>query len=227
MIMIQCKDITIRQGSFILDDISFTIETGEYACLVGPTGVGKTTIMEAICGLRRTQSGKVILNDRDITLLRPGERNIGFVPQDGALFETMNVAENISFPLMIRKWPSGERKSRVKELANLLSIEHLLNRRPGHLSGGEKQRVALGRALSFRPQIICMDEPLSALDDKTKMDIIMLIRELKEKVNITALHISHNLKEVEMLADKILHLKDKKLVNYEAKDFFVIKDQLL
>jgi len=225
--MIQCKDITIRQGSFILDDISFTIETGEYACLVGPTGVGKTTIMEAICGLRRTQSGKVILNDRDITLLRPGERNIGFVPQDGALFETMNVAENISFPLMIRKWPSGERKSRVKELANLLSIEHLLNRRPGHLSGGEKQRVALGRALSFRPQIICMDEPLSALDDKTKMDIIMLIRELKEKVNITALHISHNLKEVEMLADKILHLKDKKLVNYEAKDFFVIKDQLL
>ncbi len=227
MIMIQCKDIAIRQGSFILDDISFTIETGESACLVGPTGVGKTTIMEAICGLRRTQSGKVILNDRDITLLRPGERNIGFVPQDGALFETMNVAENISFPLMIRKWPSGERKSRVKELANLLSIEHLLNRRPGHLSGGEKQRVALGRALSFRPQIICMDEPLSALDDKTKMDIIMLIRELKEKVNITALHISHNLKEVEMLADKILHLKDKKLVNYEAKDFFVIKDQLL
>ncbi len=227
MNMIQCKDIAIRQGAFSLDGISFTIETGEYACLVGPTGVGKTTIMEAVCGLKKIPAGKVILNDRDITLLRPGERNIGFVPQDGALFETMTVAENISFPLMIRKWPSGERKSRVKELANLLSIEHLLNRRPGHLSGGEKQRVALGRALSFRPQIICMDEPLSALDDKTKMDIIMLIRELKEKVNITALHISHNLKEVEMLADKILHLKDKKLVNYEAKDFFVIKDQLL
>ncbi len=225
--MIQCKDIAIRQGSFTLDNISFTIETGEYACLVGPTGVGKTTIMEAICGLRRTQSGKVILNDRDITLLRPGERNIGFVPQDGALFETMNVAENISFPLMIRKWPSVERKSRVEELASLLSIEHLLNRRPGHLSGGEKQRVALGRALSFRPQIICMDEPLSALDDRTKMDIILLIGELRKIMNITALHISHNLKEVEMLADKILHLKDKKLVNYEAKDFFEIKDQLL
>lgn len=225
--MIRCNDISIRQGNFELKDISFTIETGTYACLVGPTGSGKTTIMEAICGLKDVQSGRIILNDLDITLLRPGERNIGFVPQDGALFETMTVAQNISFPLKIRKRPASDRMARVEELAMLLSIEHLLHRKPFHLSGGEKQRVALGRALSFNPQIICMDEPLSALDDKTKMDIIELILELKEKMSITVLHISHNLREVEMLADKILHLKGRKLVYYRADDFFSIKDQLL
>lgn len=225
--MISCSDIAIRQGSFILESINFTIETGTYACLVGPTGSGKTTIMEAICGLRDIRSGKIILNDRDITSLRPGERNIGFVPQDGALFETMTVAQNMAFPLKIRKKSAEERNVRVKELAGLLSIEHLLDRKPAHLSGGEKQRVALGRALSFYPQIICMDEPLSALDDKTKMDIVDLILKLKEKMKITVLHISHNLKEVEILADKILHLKDKKLVYYPAEDFFSIKDRLL
>ncbi len=225
--MISCNDIIIRQGNFELEGINFTIETGAYACLVGPTGSGKTTIMEAICGLRDIRSGKIILNDRDITSLRPGERNIGFVPQDGALFETMTVAENISFPLKIRRKSVKERNVRVEELAGLLSIGHLLDRKPAHLSGGEKQRVALGRALSFYPQIICMDEPLSALDDKTKMDIVDLIMKLKEKMKITVLHISHNLKEVELLADKILHLKDKKLVYYPAKDFFSVKDRLL
>ncbi len=225
--MISCNDIVIRQGNFELRGINFTIETGTYACLVGPTGSGKTTIMEAICGLRDIRSGKIILNDRDITSLRPGERNIGFVPQDGALFETMTVEQNIAFPLKIRKRPVKERNARVKELAGLLSIENLLERKPAHLSGGEKQRVALGRALSFYPQIICMDEPLSALDDKTKMDIIQLINRLKRKMSITVLHISHNLKEVEMLADKILHLKDKKMVYYSADDFFSVKDQLL
>ncbi len=225
--MISCNDISIRQGNFELTGINFTIETGTYACLVGPTGSGKTTIMEAICGLRNIRSGRIILNGRDITALRPGERNIGFVPQDGALFETMTVRQNISFPLKIRKKPHRERVARVQELAGLLSIGHLLDRKPVHLSGGEKQRVALARALSFYPQIICMDEPLSALDDKTKTDIIYLIRELKKKMAITVLHISHNLKEVEILADKILHLKEKKLVNYPADDFFSIKDRLL
>jgi ABC-type sugar transport system ATPase subunit len=139
----------------------------------------------------------------------------------------MTVAQNMAFPLKIRKKSAEERNVRVKELAGLLSIKHLLDRKPAHLSGGEKQRVALGRALSFYPQIICMDEPLSALDDKTKMDIVDLILKLKEKMKITVLHISHNLKEVEILADKILHLKDKKLVYYPAEDFFSIKDRLL
>lgn len=225
--MVECINISIKQGSFELKNLNFSIQTGEYACLVGQTGSGKTTILEAICGLKSIKEGEMILEGKNISRLKPAERNIGFVPQDGALFETMTVAENIGFALKIRKWNSHDRKNRVNQLLDLLSIKHLVNRYPLNLSGGEKQRVALGRAISFYPSIICLDEPLSALDDKTKMEMFQLIESIRKELNITALHISHNIDEVEQLADKVLQLKNKKLQSYKPSFFLQNKEKLL
>ncbi|MDN5213657.1 ATP-binding cassette domain-containing protein [Fulvivirgaceae bacterium BMA12] len=225
--MVEGINISIKQGAFELENLDFLIQTGEYACLVGLTGSGKTTILEAICGLKPIRAGELILDGKNISFLKPAERNIGFVPQDGALFETMTVAENMEFALKIRKWSSRDRKNRVNQLADLLSIRHLINRRPLNLSGGEKQRVALGRAISFYPSVICLDEPLSALDDKTKMEMFQLIDDVRKELNITALHISHNIDEVERLADKVFQLKNKKLQSYQPSFFLQNKKRLL
>src|SRR5690606_19706931 len=117
--------------------------------------------LEAVCGLKSVTAGRVLLCGRDVTRLKPGERGVGFVPQDGALFPTMTVGQQLGFALTVRRWSAAAIKARVCELADVLGIEHLLHRTPQGLSGGERQRVALGRALSFRPGVLCLDEPLS------------------------------------------------------------------
>lgn len=206
--MIECKGINIEQGEFKLCDIDLKIEEGEYAVLMGETGSGKTTVLEAICGLRPIKSGMILLDGNDISKLKPAEREIGYVPQDGALFSTMNVAENLGFGLKIRKWSKKKQVARIDELADLLGISNLKNRKVEGLSGGEKQRVALGRALSFYPRIICLDEPLSALDEKTKNEMYQLLLKLKTELKITALHISHSRSEAVMLADKLLLIEN-------------------
>ncbi|MGW9685804.1 ATP-binding cassette domain-containing protein [Flagellimonas sp. 2504JD1-5] len=206
--MIHCKDLHIKQGNFHLDAINFKIEKGEYAVLMGKTGCGKTTVLEVICGLRKIQSGEIWLNNIEISQLSPGEREIGYVPQDGALFQHMDVAQNMGFALKIRKWDKKDIEQRVSELAGILGIGHLLHRLPQSLSGGEKQRVALGRALSFYPNILCLDEPLSALDEETKETMYDLLLTLKKNLKITVLHISHSKSEANKLADKIFRLNN-------------------
>lgn len=206
--MLQCVDLEIEQGAFCLSNINFKVDKGEYLVLMGKTGSGKTTLIEAICGLRKVKKGQVLLHSNNITNLVPGQRQIGYVPQDGALFSTMTVAENIGFALKIRKWPKLKIEERVQELAVLLGVEQLLNRSVDNLSGGEKQRVALGRALSFYPQILCLDEPLSALDQATKSEIILLLQNLAQKLQLVIVHISHSESEAKKLATSILSLKD-------------------
>jgi ABC-type sugar transport system ATPase subunit len=211
--MIRVEDLNISQGKFRLEDINLNVEKGKYIVMMGKTGCGKTTLLEAICGLRSVNSGKILLNNRDITQLKPAERGIGYVPQDGALFSTMTVFENMGFALKIRKWSKSNIKTRVEELGALLGINHLLNRNIYGLSGGERQRIALGRALSFKPEILCLDEPLSALDETTRYEMYDLINVLKEKTEITALHVSHSSTEAERLADDVFVFEDGKLVS--------------
>jgi ABC-type sugar transport system ATPase subunit len=205
--VIKGKNIHINQGEFLLSNINFNIDKGEYVVFMGKTGCGKTTVLETICGLRKLTSGEIWLNDKEVSKYVPAKREIGYVPQDGALFSTMSVKKNIGFALKIRKWNKQKIEERVEELANLMNISHLLNRNIQGLSGGEKQRVALARALSFYPYVLCLDEPLSALDESTKQDMIDLLNKLKQSLDITVVHVTHSNSEAIKLADRILYLE--------------------
>lgn len=199
--MIRFDNLAWHAGAFRLENISFTVPAGRYGVLMGSTGCGKTTLLEILCGLRQPAGGRVFIGERDVTDLPPGERGIGYVPQDGAMFPTMTVREQIGFALEIRQRPAAEIAARVKELADSLGIAHLLERRPQHLSGGERQRVALGRALAAKPSVLLLDEPLSALDEELRDELAALLKRVQRELGLTALHITHSRREAAQLAD--------------------------
>ena len=209
--MIRVRDLSLRVGSFALEGVSFTVATGRYAVLMGKTGSGKSTLLEVIAGLKSIAAGAVELLDRDVTRLKPAERGVGYVPQDLALFPTLTVREHLAFALTIRGWKRPDIERRVAELAELLGVGLLLDRWPQGLSGGEAQRTALGRALSFRPRVLLLDEPLSALDDETREEMYELLRTVHRETGVTALHVTHSLTEAKKLGDCILLLKDGKV----------------
>lgn len=216
--MIRCKNLHITQGDFSLNGISFEVKQGEYAVLMGKTGCGKTTVLESVCGLRKIKSGEIWLGEKEISKLMPAKREIGYMPQDGALFKSMKVDKNIGFALKIRKWPKAKIKERVNELAETLGINHLLKRSVHDLSGGEIQRVSLARALSFYPDVLCLDEPLSALDEHVKNEMYQLLLKLKSKMNISVLHVSHSKTDALKLADKVLLFEDGKIQEISPDD---------
>lgn len=206
--VIELKHMTVRSGKFVLTEVSMTVPDRGYSVLMGRTGCGKTTLLEAVIGLRPVTHGAVILCGEDVTRLKPALRGIGYVPQDGALFQTMTVREHLAFPLTIRSESKAAIRARVDELSEHLEIAHLLHRYPAGLSGGEKQRVALGRALSFNPRVLLLDEPLSALDESTKETMYELLKRIQSDTGITALHITHSMLEAEQLADTMFLLRD-------------------
>jgi ABC-type sugar transport system ATPase subunit len=209
--MISLRHITVQAGGFHLRDLSMEIPTGSHTALMGRTGSGKTTLLEGICGLRSIRSGSIWIGDREVTNLPPGQRGIGLVPQDGALFDHLTVRQHLEFALEVRGWVPERRETRSRELAEWLGLNPLMNRLPAGMSGGERQRVALGRALAFHPPVLCLDEPLSALDDQTRGEIVAVLTEIRNRTGITILHITHNRSEAERLADRILHLRDGRL----------------
>lgn len=209
--MIAVEHLTVRAGGFALEDVGFDVPAGQYAVLMGRTGAGKTTLLEALCGLKPVARGTIRLYERDVTRLKPADRGIGYVPQDRALFQTMTVREHLAFALVIRKTDRQVIQQRVAELCQLLGIERLLDRKPHGLSGGEAQRVALGRALSVRPGILCLDEPLNALDDESRQEMYELLAEVRKTTGVTILHVTHNLDEARQLADRILLLRNGKI----------------
>lgn len=209
--MIRVEDLQIDQGDFHLQNVQLEVPRGGYAVLMGRTGCGKTTVVEAICGLRRIARGSIWLGDRNVTCLHAAERGIGYVPQDGALFSTMRVRDQLAFALAIRRRPKREIQRRVAELAQLLGIEGILHRLPRGLSGGEKQRVALGRALSFEPQVLLVDEPLSALDDHTRQQMYHVLRRVRQHTGATTLHVTHNREDAIELADHLFQFADGRI----------------
>jgi len=205
--VIAVENLCLRQGAFALTGISFTIPAGRYGVLMGKTGSGKTTILEAIAGLRALAAGSIHLDGRDVTGATPAARGVGYVPQDGALFRALTVRENLAFALAIRQIAPAEIERRVRELADWLDIVPLLDRRPHGLSGGEAQRVALGRALAFRPHILLLDEPLSSLDEDLREQMAALLKNLRAAHEMTVLHVTHNRREAEQLGDVLLRLE--------------------
>lgn len=206
--MIRVSNLTIQAGSFRLERISFEAPRNSYVVLMGPTASGKTTILEAICGLRPVAAGRIELDGIDVTRSKPAERGVGYVPQDAALFSTLTVREHLAFGLRIRRWPAAKVDARVAELAELLNLQSILERGPARLSGGERQRVALGRALAWRPKILCLDEPLSSLDESMRDEMYELLTRVKEHSHVTALHVTHSTSEATRLADVLLRLDD-------------------
>jgi ABC-type sugar transport system ATPase subunit len=209
--MIELDNLSIRSGPFTLESVHVAVPAGAYAVLMGGTGQGKTTILEAICGLRPVTGGRVVLAGVDVTRKKPADRGVGYVPQDLGLFPTMTVRGHLEFALRVRRAPRALIDERVAEMAQLLGIEPLLARRVQRLSGGEAQRVALGRALAFHPQVLLLDEPLNALDEATRDRLCELLRSVQQRTGVTTLHVTHSRTEARALADKLLVLAAGKL----------------
>ncbi len=209
--MIALENVAVAQGRFRLGPVSLAVPRGSYAVLMGKTGCGKTTLLEIVAGLRPLAAGRVRLGGVDVTGLSPAARDIGYVPQDGALFQTMTVRDNLAFALDLHKVPMDQVEHRLRRLAQWLQIEHLLDRRAVGLSGGETQRVALGRALAYGPSVLLLDEPLSALDEETRERLVELLRGIRRRGQVTVLHVTHSRHEARLLGDIIYRLHDGQL----------------
>jgi ABC-type sugar transport system ATPase subunit len=210
--MIRLENISWKTPAFALDNISFAVPDRSYAVLMGRTGSGKTSLIEIISGLRTPASGRIWLGDRDVTDEPPERRGIGYVPQDGALFPTMTVEQQIGFGLRIRRQPPAVIKQTVNGLADEMGIAHLLERKPAGLSGGEKQRVALARALSVTPKVLLMDEPLSSLDEETQTSLMQLLKRTQRDHHVTVLHVTHSTREAEEMADVRLKMSEGRVI---------------
>lgn len=210
--MIELRDLVIQSGSFVLNKINLVVPRGAYAVLMGDTGQGKTTILEAICGLRPVVEGQVLIDGVDVTRWKPADRGLGYVPQDLALFPTMNVREHLEFALKVRRVNCAKIRDRVDRLATVLGIKSILTRNIQYLSGGEAQRVALGRTLAFEPQVLLLDEPLTALDEGTRDRLCALLRSVQRDGGLTTLHITHSRAEARSLADRLFVVDARQIV---------------
>lgn len=219
--MIELDNVAIRSGPFALAGINLSVPAGAYAVLMGHTGQGKTTILEAICGLRQVTKGRVMLDGVEMTRWKPANRGVGYVPQDLALFPQMSVREHLEFALRIRRHARPAIQDRVAELAHVLGIEPLLARSVRHLSGGEAQRVALGRALSFRPRTLLLDEPLNALDEATRDRLCDLLRSIQKSTGLSTLHVTHSRSEARLVADRLVLLESGQLRERPVADLDV------
>jgi ABC-type sugar transport system ATPase subunit len=205
--MIRTDQIVFHIGSFELQRLSIEIATGQYFVLLGPPGSGKTIFLECLCGLRTVGSGRIYIDGRDVTELEPRARDIGYVPQDYALFPHLSVERNIAFGLRVHGYRRKDVIVRVTEIADILGIGHLLSRRINGLSGGERQRVALARALVLQPKVLLLDEPVCALDEVTRQEVCAQLLRIQRRFGLTTIHVSHNLEEAFSVADRaaVLH----------------------
>ena len=205
--MIEIKDLSLHLGNFSLRNTDLTVDDGEYFVVLGPTGAGKTVLIECLAGLHRIRRGEIWIDGKNVTCLPPEERKIGYVPQDYALFPFLNVAENITFGLRAKNTQKNKTvKEKLETMAHLVGISHLLNRDVRTLSAGEKQRAALARALATSPKVLLLDEPLSSLDVRTSKYLRLELRRFHEELGITTLHVTHNLMEAEEMADRMVIL---------------------
>ena len=192
----------------VVKGADLVVEDGEFLVLVGPSGCGKSTTLRMVAGLEDVTRGEIRIGDRVVNDVSPKDRDIAMVFQSYALYPHMTVFENMSFGLKLRKYPKAEIDTRVKEAADLLDIGHLLERRPKELSGGQRQRVAMGRAIVRRPQVFLMDEPLSNLDAKLRVQMRAELQRLHHKLGVTTIYVTHDQTEAMTLGDRIVIMKD-------------------
>ena len=203
------KNITKKFGSTVaVNDFSATFPDGHLICLLGPSGCGKSTVLNILCGILDVTSGQVFFDDEDVTSLSPEQRNIGMVFQNYALYPHLTVLENIAFPLEVKKVNKKIRIEKAKKIAELVHVETLLHRYPGELSGGQQQRVAIARALIKNPKLLLMDEPLSNLDARLRLEMREEIRRIQLETGVTTIFVTHDQDEAMSISDSIILMKD-------------------
>lgn len=205
---IKLEHVQFRIGEFALEDICLDVRGGEYFVLTGPNGAGKTVLVKIIAGLHGPDSGDVFVKGERVTEIPPWQRHIGYVPQEYALFPNLTVAGNLAFGLEVRKTDKDTVKGEVGKVAELLGISHLLHRMPKGLSGGEQQKVSLARALVLKPAVLLLDEPVSAIDEDCRDDICSELKAIQRETRVTTIHVSHNSREAELVADRMGTLRD-------------------
>ncbi|MDY6796767.1 MAG: tungstate ABC transporter ATP-binding protein WtpC [Actinomycetota bacterium] len=210
--MIHIEDVYKDLGEFALKGVTLDVEDGDYLIILGPTGAGKTILLETVAGIYNPDRGKVYLNGEDVTDIPPRKRNIGMVYQDYMLFPHLTVESNIRFGLKARKDKKEQAREKSREMAEMLGIDHLLHRYPGTLSGGEQQRVAIARALIVKPDVLLLDEPLSALDAETRARLREELQRIHDMTRTIMIHVTHSFDEAFLLGNRMAIMNKGKIV---------------
>jgi multiple sugar transport system ATP-binding protein len=219
MARIRLESVKKYYGSVkAVDDVSMDIEDNEFVVFLGPSGCGKTTTLRCIAGLERVNSGAIYFDDTRVDRLEPADRNIAMVFQFYALYPHLNVQKNIMFPLKAEKMPAGEIRKKVSWVAGLLKIDDILSRKISELPDGDKQKVALARAIVRNPEVLLLDEPLSALDEKFREQMRIEFLRIQKALNVTTVYVTHDQREAMTLADRIVVMKDGKLIEEGAPE---------
>jgi len=187
-----------------VEDFNLEVEKGEFVSFLGPSGCGKTTTLRMIAGFELPSSGVISLDGEDITYKAPNQRNVGMVFQSYALFPNLTIGQNIGFGLEVRKVSASETRNRINEMLSLVHLEQHINKYPYQLSGGQQQRIALARALAISPRVLLLDEPLSALDAKIRVELRLEIRRIQQQMNITTIYVTHDQEEALLISDRVV-----------------------
>jgi mannopine transport system ATP-binding protein len=221
---IEFENVSKRYGALAaITNFRLTIEAGEFVSLLGPSGSGKTTLLMMLAGFERPTLGRVLIGGRDVTPVPPNKRDIGMVFQRYALFPHLTVAQNIAFPLRMRKMPKADIRREVDRIINLIRLPGLENRLPNQLSGGQQQRVAVGRALVFNPSVLLMDEPLGALDKKLREQMQIEIKQLQKSLGVTVMYVTHDQDEALTMSDRVAVIHQGRLAQIGSPtDLYVL-----
>lgn len=209
--MLELRDISRSWGTFHLRGVSFRVADGEYFVLLGPSGAGKSLLVELIAGFHRPESGSVRIAGRDVTRLPPEDRSVGFVCQDPLLFPHRSVSQNIAYGPRVRGLSRSETRKRVEEIASMLGLGGLLGRNPEDLSGGERRRVSLARALAVEPKLLLLDEPFTWLDAPVRRELQEEMKALQKRTGVTVLHVTHDRAEAVALAERMAVMRDGRI----------------
>ena len=216
-VIIRCENINKKfKSKTVLEDISFTVNRGEFLSLLGPSGCGKTTILRMLIGIEKPTSGRIIKDGRDITDIAPKDRNIGIVFQNYSLFPNMDVHHNISYALQAKRMPKDEIDKKVKDIIETVGLEEHIYKKPKQLSGGQQQRVAIARTLVLNPDVILFDEPMSALDAEIKVVLRQQLKDIQKKLRITMIYVTHDQEEAFALSDRIMVLNDLRIAQLDT-----------
>ena len=214
---IQIRNLTKKFGETpVIDDMNLDVATCEMMSLLGPSGCGKSTTLFAISGIHRADQGQILSSGKDVTQATPQERNVGVTFQSYALYPHMTVEQNVGFPLKVRGEPAAQIKRKVTEIAELVRIDGLLQRKPAELSGGQQQRVSLARAIVRRPDVLLMDEPLANLDAGLRINMRSEIRRIQREAGITAILVTHDQVEAMSMCDRIAIMQHGKVIQFDT-----------